>query len=343
MNPNLRKRTAVIAIVVVVAVSLFLGSFFYLNFPRNYAGEMEPLSVAYSPFESVTLFWIAEDQNFFSRNGLNVTSHKYNTGAGALDAVLNGEADFAVGTNEFPLTIRALNQESIRTVGSISKSEFIYLVGRVDRGIENVSDLRGKRVGTTFGTIAHFYLGRFLGINGMNLQDVTLVDLKTPIEWVEAVVNGSIDAVVTAQPYANSAKDGLGANAIVWSMQNSQPLYTQAISSNEWIAEHPDLVNKFIRSLLQAEGFALNYPNEAKAIVKKQMNFTDAYMETVWQQNQFELSLDQSLVAAMEGEARWMISNNLTNAIVVPNFTDYIYLDGLVSIKPESVNVFPLG
>ncbi len=48
------------------------------------------------------------------------------------------------------------------TIGSISKSEFTYLVGRVDRGIDEVSDLKGKTVGTTFGTIAHFYLGRFL-------------------------------------------------------------------------------------------------------------------------------------------------------------------------------------
>ena len=244
-----------------------------------------------------------------------------------------------VGATEFPFTVRALNQATIRTIGSISKSEFTYLVARADRGINEISDLKGKRIGTTFGTIAHFFLGRFLNLNGLNTQDVTLVDLKTPAEWVNAVVDGDIDAVATAQPYANSAKDGLGANAVVWSIQSSQPLYAQAISTDEWITTHPELINRFLRSLLQAEEFAVNHPAEAKAIVKSQMNLTDAYVETVWTQNQFSLSLDQSLILAMEDESRWLINNNLTNATSVPNFQKYIYVDGLETVKPNAVNV----
>jgi NitT/TauT family transport system substrate-binding protein len=332
-------KSAITVIVVIVAVSLILSSFFYLNVTKPYDGPMESITVAYSPFESVTLFWVAKNQNFFRQNGLNVTSRMYDTGVGALNGVLNGEADIAVGTNEFPLTVRALNKERIRTIGSISKSEFIYLVGRADHGIENESDLRGKIIGTTFGTIAHFYLGRFLVLNGMKIQDVTLVDLKTPTDWVGAVVNGSIDAVATAQPYADSAKEGLGANAVVWSIQSDQALYTQAISTDEWIDGHPELCRKFLKSLYQAEVFVVNHLVEAKAIVKSQMNFNDNYVETVWRQNQFSLSLDQSLVLAMEGEARWLISNNLTNATGVPNFINYIYLDGLKMVKPESVNI----
>ena len=61
-------------------------------------------------------------------------------------------------------------------------------------------------MGLAFGTIAHFYLGRFLELNGMSIQDVNLVDLKTPAEWVNAVVNGSVDAVATAQPSAEIGK-----------------------------------------------------------------------------------------------------------------------------------------
>jgi NitT/TauT family transport system substrate-binding protein len=62
-------------------------------------------------------------------------------------------------------------------------------------------------------------------------------------------------------------------------------------------------------------------------------------MDTVWQQNQFTLSLDQSLVLAMEDEARWMIKNNLTTERQVPNFLDYIHEDGLKAVKPELVNI----
>jgi sulfonate transport system substrate-binding protein len=332
------KHTLFLAIGV-ISISLFLVSMLCQNNWGSFAGKSESITVAYSPFESITLFWVAENQNFFIQNGLNVISLKYDTGAGALNGILNGEADIAVGANEFPLTLRALDNEKIRTIGSISKSEFIYIVGRADHGIENVSDLNGKRIGTTFGTIAHFYLGRFLDLNGINIQDVTIIDLKTPIEWVSAVVNGSVDAVATAQPYANSAKDSLGANAVVWSIQSGQPMYTQAISTEEWITEHPELCSRFLESLHQAESFASNHPAEVKEIIKNQMNFSDAYLETVLDQNQFSLSLDQSLILAMEGEARWLISNNLTKQTVVPDFTNFIYFESLNSVKPEAVNI----
>ena len=62
-------------------------------------------------------------------------------------------------------------------------------------------------------------------------------------------------------------------------------------------------------------------------------------MESAWSRDQFLLSLDQSLIVAMEDQARWMIDNNLTTEKQVPNFNDYIYEDALKEIKPEAVNI----
>jgi NitT/TauT family transport system substrate-binding protein len=41
----------------------------------------------------------------------------------------------------------------------------------------------------------------------------------------------------------------------------------------------------------------------------------------------------------MEDEARWMISNNLTQEKQVPDFLNYIYEDGLKAVKPEAVKI----
>jgi len=321
-----------IAVLLVIAVSLQP----YLRPPK---GKTESIVMAYSPFESTGLIWIAKDQHFFSRNGLNMISRKYDSGAASLDGMLNGEADIAVGVTEFPLVGKVLQKKKIRILGSIDKGEFIYLVGRKDRGIGKASDLKGKRIGTTFGTIAEFHLGRFLELHGIKMQDTTIVDVKTPEEWVNAVADGDIDAIATAQPYADSAKDRLGDNAVVWSAQSSQPLYAQAISTAEWITKNPELVSRFLKSLAQAEEYVIRNPAEAKAIVRKRLNLDAAYTEKVWSQNQFSLTLDQSLILAMEDEARWMIENKLTNERHVPDFSDYIYVDGLKAVKPEAVSV----
>jgi NitT/TauT family transport system substrate-binding protein len=334
-----RKRNLIVLAAVILVVAIVLSSFVYLNLQKPYTGKMESISVAYSPFESLALFWVAQEQGYFTQNGLNVTSTKYATGTAALNGVLNGEDDIVVGTSEFPFTASILNDNKISTIASISKSEFIYLIGRGDRGIHEISDLKGKTIGVAFGTIAQFYLGRFLDLNNLSLQEVTLVNLKTSTEWVNAVVNGSVDAVATAQPSAELAKNGLGDNAVVWSIQSNQPLYAQAIAATDWIMNHPELVTRFIRSLSQAENFVINHPAGTKAILKNQLNLTDAYMVKAWSENDFSLSLDQSLILAMKDEAQWLINNNLTNATTVPNFINYIYEDGLKSVKPGVVNI----
>lgn len=335
----MEKTVAAIAVITVIALA-GLGGLSLLGSQENSTENMDSITVSWSPFEHTALLYVAEDQHFFSHNGINVTSRKYDSGVDALDGTLNGEADIAVGVTEFPLVGRAFQKERIRTIGCIDKGEIIYLIGRKDRGIENVSDLKGKRVGTALRTISEFYLGRFLELHGMSMQDIVLVDVKTPDQWVNAIADGDIDAIATGQPAVNSIKDRMGDNAVVWPAQSSQPLYAMAISTDDWITLHPELVSRFLKSLAEAEEYVNTHPSEAKAIVQKRLNLDAGYMDTVWQQNQFSLSLDQSLVTAMEDEGRWMIKNNLTTEKTIPNFRDYIYTKGLEVVKPESINIW---
>jgi ABC-type nitrate/sulfonate/bicarbonate transport system substrate-binding protein len=301
--------------------------------------KMESITVAWSPFEIETLLWVADDQNMFSRNGLDVTLRKYDTGAGSLNGMLNSEADITLGVTEFPMVRSAFAKSNARIIGAIAKIEQQYLVGRKDRGIEKVTDLRGKKVGTTIGTIAEFYLGRFLELNNIKISDITVVDLKTPAEWENAVADGVVDAIVTAQPYADLASQRLGNNAIVWPVQGGQSIYGLIVSSERWITANPNLVNKFLKSLAQAEEYGISHPAEAKAILQKRLSVDASFVESAWSRDQFSLSLDQSLIAAMEDQSRWMIKNNLTSEKTVPDFLNYIYPDGMRAVKPGAVNI----
>jgi NitT/TauT family transport system substrate-binding protein len=327
------KRYALVFVAVLLVVAVVLGSFFYMNSQAN----MRSITLGNLPLESSALVYVAEKQGFFKQHGLNVTICAYETGMASVNALLNGELDIASGA-EYPVVRMAFQKEKIQIVGNMVKSELINLVGRKDHGIESVSDIRGKVIALPRGTIAEFYLGRFLSLNGIRTSDVTLVNM-TLSQMEEAVANGDVDAIVNWQPYSNGVKDRLGSNAVMWSVQSSQQSYGPVICRNDWIKKNPDVVKQFLWSLAQADEFIVNHPAEAKAIVKNEMNLTDAYMETVWKQNQYGLSLDQSLVVALEDEARWMIDNDLTNETAVPNFLTYLYTDGLMSVKPESVNI----
>ena len=299
----------------------------------------DSIVVSYSPFEPTALVWIAQDQQFFSKNGLSVTFNKCDTGPAALDAMFAGDADLAVGVGEFPIVSRVLAQTDLRILASMDRSEIIGVVARRDRGIIEVSDLRGKRVGTTRGTMAEFFLGRFLELHGMSVQDVTLVDLKTPSEWVDSVVDGDVDAVATAEPYVTSASELLGANAVLWSAHSGQPMYGLITATDEWLIAHPDVARNFLRALVQAEEYAVQHPAEAQAIVQKALGLDATSMQAVWERNQFSLALDQSLIAAMEDEARWLIGRGQGAGSTMPDLIYYVWEAGLEDVRPEAVDV----
>jgi ABC-type nitrate/sulfonate/bicarbonate transport system substrate-binding protein len=333
-----RSVAAVIAVILVIALA-GLGAWYFLNPSKPYGGTPESIVVGLpSPAESSALLYIADEQHYFAANGLNVTLKEYDTGIHAVnDMLANKTPDIAVAA-EFIIVGKAFEHEKVQGIGAISRQQIFYLVARKDHGIENVSDLKGKRIGVTPGTIAGFYLGRYLELHNIDLQDVTLVD-TLPAQFEDAIGNGTVDAVSVWGTYVNSIEDRLGSNTVVWPDQSGQNVYWTAITTNDWAAQHPELITRFLKSLDDAAKYAAEHPAEAKAILKERMGVDDAYIAKVWSNSRYSISLDQSLIIAMEDEGRWMINNNLTTEKAMPDYTDYLYLKGLEDVKPEAVSI----
>lgn len=335
------KRFALVSIVIVAIALAGFGAWYFTSSPKMYSGTPEPITIGLTPYEYSGLIYIAQDQDFFAVNGLNVTILDYNTTLQAIDGLLNDEADMAL-TSEYAIVGKAFKKENISIIGSIDEYQSVYLVGRKDKGIENVTDLKGKKIGLTLGTIGEFYLGRFLTLHGVSMQDVTLVDMP-PSEYVQALTNGSVDALIVVNTFIDQIQERLANNTVLWSAQSSQNGYYVIACRNDWAVSHRDQINRLLKSLSQSEDYVISHPAEAKAIVQKRLNYDNSYIASIWPEHKFSLSLDQSLILAMEDEARWMINNNLTTEENVPDFLDYIYADGLEAIKPESVNIIRGG
>ncbi len=122
--------------------------------------------------------------------------------------------------------------------------------------------------------------------------------------------------------------------------QSGQLLYGVLTSRNDWIARNPVPLVRLLKAIDQANLYIAQHPKEAKAIVQRRLNLDPGYVDRIWQRNLFSLSLDQSLITAMEDEARWMIHNNLTAGNkTIPNFLDFIHAKSLKEVNPNSVNI----
>ena len=284
----------------------------------EYSGKVESITFATVPTAATTLIYIAQDQHFFAANGLSVNIKDYNTGTATTEALLKGDVDIA-WVAEFPFVHRAFAKEKISIIAVVGRFNEQYLFGRKDRGINTVADLKGKKIGIPRDTIAEFYLGRFLDLHGMAVQNVTIVDVGAQ-QSVDAILGGRVDGVVAWEPYSSQMRTQLADSAVALPIQSGQPGYGAITGRNDWIKGHPEIVNRFLKSLAQAEDYLTRNPAAAKGILQKRLKYDEVFTETIWSENQFSLSLDQSLVTAMEDEARWMIKNNLTTEKQIPNF-----------------------
>ncbi len=339
VDPSRRtmKKSAVTVIAVISAILLVGFSALYLaNSPATYSGISEPISIGVPPNEQSALILVAEDQGFFTDNGLNATVKTYDTALAAVEGMKSNEVETAESA-EFPIVREAFKKENISVIACIDKFQSVHLVGRKNRGLVNVSDLKGKRIGVANGTLTEFYLGRFLDLHGVSMQDVTLVNIPFS-QSADALANGSVDAFQVQYKDIPPIEEQLD-DLVLWPSQSGQLGYEVISARDDWIDGHPETITRLLRSLIQAEEFYISHPNESMAIVQKRLNYTDAYMAAIPSQHQYSLTLDQSLITAMEDEGRWMINNNLTSENAILDYRDYIYMKGLAEVKPASMNI----
>jgi ABC-type nitrate/sulfonate/bicarbonate transport system substrate-binding protein len=302
----------------------------------GHSAKMDTIRIGIPPLEQNLLLYIADREAFFSRNRLKIVIRNYPTGVDAIEGLSKGEVDIAEAA-EFSF-VRAVSKDAdLRIIACNDIFENNYLLARKDRGIKNVSDLKGKRIGVAPGSVAEFYLDRFLSLNGMKAGNAVRVDLE-PSRFVRAFAEGKVDAIVAWQPYVYQMLEQVR-NVVVWKAQCGLPVFGILIAREPWLMKNGGVVGRFLGSLLEAENVLVHRPEKGIEVLRERLGYDDSYIAGVWPQHRFALSLDQALVIAMEDEARWLGGNKAAGRNPVPDFRLHFYTDGLRAVKPVAVNV----
>jgi NitT/TauT family transport system substrate-binding protein len=330
------NRKIIIGILVAIIITgLGVGSYFWFFQPKKYTGQVEKITLAAYTGEAGAMVYIAEDQGFFEEYGLEVTIKDFGSGKACADAIIADEADVSTSAG-FAFVSYSFEHSNLKIFGTVATAEVKELVARKDKGITTIDDLLGKKVGVTKKSGAEFLFGRFLTLNNFTLQDVEIVDLK-PLEIVESILNGDIDASFTWDPYSYDIKKELGDNAISW--PGGEDFYFVLITKEDWLVNNSVAAERLIKSLLATEEYVKDHSSEAKDFVTDRFEYESDYIEYSWPKQEFNVILSQAMLITFDAQARWKIENNLTNATEIPNYLEYIYLDALKDVKPEAVTI----
>lgn len=334
-----RKNKLQAAIRAAVVVAVVIGGYFFISSRKaeKPADPPEKVSIAFSMPH--VLIAVAQTKGYFAEEGLEMTPLLRSHGKAALQELLDGKADFA-GTAETPAMFAIMKGERISILATVqTSSRNNAIVARRDRGIIEPLDLKGRTIATTRGTTAHFFIDAFLAARGIANKDIKLVELK-PEEMPDALARGEVDAVATFGYGLVKARTKLGDRGITF---YDEDIYTQSlivVAKQEYISRNPGTVRKILRGLLKAEEFAVQNPAEARQLVADLNRVDIKLVSQTLSESRFGVTLDQSLLLSMEDEAQWAIKKGvIRNATGEPNYLDYIYFQGLESVKPEAVRI----
>lgn len=257
----------------------------------------------------VSPVWIAENKGYFQEENLHVEIKEFSSGQAALKTMLSDKNIDIVTASQTPVVYNSFHRDSFAIIGSMVNSDKdINILAIKDRGIKVPEDLKGKTVGITSGTSSHFFLGLFLIKYRMRMSDVKMVDME-PSRLSGALIQGTVDAIVTWEPFIYLSMKGLGDKALLFPSQGLYRVDGYLVARKDFLKDHPETAKRFLRAIEKSEAFILKNKNEAIEIVSKRLKTEAEGVKATWDDLIFRLSLDQSILVSLEDHARWAAIN----------------------------------
>ena len=138
---------------------------------------------------------VADELGYFANAGLDVEIVAPADPNDPPKLVAAGQADVAISYQP-QLHIQVDQGLPLTRIGTLVATPLNSLVVLADGPIEEIADLRGRKVGFSVGGFEDALLGAMLGHNGLKLDDVELVNVNFALS--PALLSGQVDAVIGA-------------------------------------------------------------------------------------------------------------------------------------------------
>lgn len=262
--------------------------------------KLTKVSVGYMPnYGSLSEVITAKQKGYFAEQGIEVELIEFADGPTIVAAMDSGTVQVGyIGSGAHKLAIQG--QAKIFSMAQVSNSDAI--VTNTEKGIEEISQLKGKVVGYSTGTTSEQLLKSALEVNNMTMNDIQALEMDASA-LVTAMLSGQLDACVAWSPMTFTIKEQLGDKYKV--LADNLTFSDKAVAISSWIVKpdyagkNPDTILAFTKALYKAKDFRAeeaNYEQVAKWVAEQ----TKTDFDTAYQQR---------------GDAEWLTSQELVQEV----------------------------
>ncbi len=233
--------------------------------------------VAYAGLISThTSVWLGEDQGFYKKHGLDVTSVFTGSGSVTSQALIAGEAKLASTSVGPTAGAVAAGADLAILAGTIHILPYQFWVLPQ---VRQPADLKGKRVAvSTFGSGSHLAAEVALHSLGLdpNRDKIAIMQVGTQPDRVAALASGRIDATPLEPGFGQAAKDkGL---TVMLDMTKADVPYlnTVLVATRRFVKESPQQIEAFLKGTIDGFAFLPNPANEkvVKSVLARRLKLS---------------------------------------------------------------------
>lgn len=243
--------------------------------------SLQEINVAYNPSTGSILSFIAMDEGFAEEEGLKFNMQTFDNSTDALTALQAGKSDIGVnfGTAA-PLSFIANGADLTMFGGYVQGGMPVYASS--DFEYTDLSSFVGKTIAVPRMYTPDLIWRQAMIEAGYDLEkDVTIIEFKKPSEVLAAVQAGKADVGVgTNSTYMKAVAGGL--KVLTWTNDlEPDAVCCRQVANSEWFKDNQDLAEAYTRTLIKAEAYLNENPDESVDIFKKYMEMEEADARTL--------------------------------------------------------------
>src|SRR3954462_2127070 len=192
---------------------------------------------------------LAKEAGIFAKNGLDVTIKKIPQASRHL-AIASGDIQCAATTVE---TWIVWNANGVATTQLFQLDKSYGADGMAVRNnVASIKDVKGKTVAASApGTAPYFTLAWFLKKNGLNVKDVTVVNME-PAAAAQAFIAGQNDVAMTYEPYLSAVRAKPEAGKIIATTLDYPMVMDTFGCTPKFLSENPKAAKALADSYFEA-------------------------------------------------------------------------------------------
>ena len=248
------------------------------------AGAQTKINMGYTQANAFMAAFVAKDQGFFAKRGLDVTLQIVPQGSTIASVMAGGTLQ--AGTLTPPAFLLAveggIDAQVVAAATYQSKANpTIGVMAREGSNIKSAADIRGKRIGVPgLNGGNHIVMMKWLKNNGVDAKDVTIVESSFP-QMGDLLKGGQIDVAIPVEPFISRIQQTKVGYLVAVPTIVDSFLESFYIMNRDFLQKNPKAARDFRDSIREAVAWIGQNEAEARKTQITYLKLPEAAAQTI--------------------------------------------------------------